>query len=461
MSTVSGFRHDLTRSDGIVRTGAVVSSSAPAAVAGRRRRAWRRRRWRPTGPAPRHVAGRRRPTNRQGRSAAAEMPDPGGRPAGRRAVASRRRPARRRASAGRPGRRRRSARSIPRAWHSRPGPRHRSRSSGGAGRASGPRASASRPATGARARSSTAWAVPGRAADDVGAPVHAVAEVDVEVAGRAEHDRGCGPSGPGRRGWPGPRRRGRPRPRRSGPTRPSAVTSSLLSSRGATLERRRRRRRRSPVTATAAPAVGTAVGESPAVAGQRRRGRAPLAVAGRRGEALELHGHRRRARPRRAWSAGSRPRPGSSSATASAPRAGWACDQLGQRDVALDGVAHQAADHGVGLAERHAPLDQPLGQVDRGRGRARRRPRACASVFEGRRWPAARSWPPRPAADLVDRVEQRLLVLLEVAVVGQRQALERGQQPGQVADQPARPCPGPARRRRGSSSAGSIELPVA
>ncbi len=31
-------------------------------------------------------------------------------------------------------------------------------------------------------------------------------------------------------------------------------------------------------------------------------------------------------------------------------------------------------------------------------------------------------------ADLVDGVEQRLLVLLEVAVVGQRQALQRGQQ---------------------------------
>ena len=37
----------------------------------------------------------------------------------------------------------------------------------------------------------------------------------------------------------------------------------------------------------------------------------------------------------------------------------------------------------------------------------------------------------------VDGVEDRLLVLLEVAVVGQRQRLERGQQPGQVADQPA------------------------
>ena len=38
---------------------------------------------------------------------------------------------------------------------------------------------------------------------------------------------------------------------------------------------------------------------------------------------------------------------------------------------------------------------------------------------------------------LVDRVEDRLLVLLQVPVVGQRQALAGGQQAGQVADQPA------------------------
>ena len=44
--------------------------------------------------------------------------------------------------------------------------------------------------------------------------------------------------------------------------------------------------------------------------------------------------------------------------------------------------------------------------------------------------------------DLVDRVEQRLLVLLEVAVVGQREALQRHQQPGQVADQPPGLAPG-------------------
>ena len=53
----------------------------------------------------------------------------------------------------------------------------------------------------------------------------------------------------------------------------------------------------------------------------------------------------------------------------------------------------------------------------------------------------------------VDGVEDRLLVLLQVPVVGQRKALERGEQAGQVADRAGRPCPGRARRRPGSSSA--------
>ena len=43
---------------------------------------------------------------------------------------------------------------------------------------------------------------------------------------------------------------------------------------------------------------------------------------------------------------------------------------------------------------------------------------------------------------LVDGVEQRLLVLLEVAVVGERQALERGEQAGEVADEPTGLAPG-------------------
>ena len=42
----------------------------------------------------------------------------------------------------------------------------------------------------------------------------------------------------------------------------------------------------------------------------------------------------------------------------------------------------------------------------------------------------------------VERVEQRLLVLLQVAVVRERQRLERGEEAGEVADQPTRLAPG-------------------
>ena len=45
-------------------------------------------------------------------------------------------------------------------------------------------------------------------------------------------------------------------------------------------------------------------------------------------------------------------------------------------------------------------------------------------------------------ADLVEGVEERLLVLLQVPVVGEREPLQGRQQAGQVADQPARLAPG-------------------
>ena len=40
------------------------------------------------------------------------------------------------------------------------------------------------------------------------------------------------------------------------------------------------------------------------------------------------------------------------------------------------------------------------------------------------------------------RVEDRFLVLLQIAVVGQRLGFQRGQQPGQIADQPSTLAPG-------------------
>ncbi len=75
----------------------------------------------------------------------------------------------------------------PRAWVSRAGPRARSRS------ATAPRRwrARSRPPTTSPARSRTALGGALAAADEVGAPVHAVAEVDVEPARGPEHDAGA------------------------------------------------------------------------------------------------------------------------------------------------------------------------------------------------------------------------------------------------------------------------------
>ena len=63
--------------------------------------------------------------------------------------------------------------------------------------------------------------------------------------------------------------------------------------------------------------------------------------------------------------------------------------QLGQGHVALERVVDQAADHAVGLAERHPLLHQPLGQVDGGHRRAVGRLLHPVGV-EGRPWRAAR-----------------------------------------------------------------------
>ena len=69
------------------------------------------------------------------------------------------------------------------------------------------------------------------AADRVRAPVHAVGEVHVQVAGGTEHRGVACCSVPGRRGWRGRRRPGTPRPRRCGPDGLRG-TSTLLSRSG-------------------------------------------------------------------------------------------------------------------------------------------------------------------------------------------------------------------------------------
>ena len=88
-------------------------------------------------------------------------------------------------------------------------------------RPAGRPASPSRPPIGATGPEQHGAGRPLGPADHVGAPVHAVGEVHVELARQGRTWWRCGRSAPGRRGRPGRPRPGRPRPRRSGPTRPS------------------------------------------------------------------------------------------------------------------------------------------------------------------------------------------------------------------------------------------------
>ena len=90
-----------------------------------------------------------------------------------------------------------------------------------------------RPSTTSPARSSTAPRITLGAHHDVGAVVHAVDEVDVEVTRRPEHHRGCAGCGHGRRASRGRRRRRTPRPRSGARTLRRGV-STAPSSRGAT-----------------------------------------------------------------------------------------------------------------------------------------------------------------------------------------------------------------------------------
>ena len=117
------------------------------------------------------------------------------------------------------------------------------------------------------------------------------------------------------------------------------------------------------------------------------------------------------------------------------PERGLGEDQLGERLGFLERAAHEFPDEPVGAAERHPPLDQPLGEVDGeqrriGGGPAHRLLVELDRVDE----PA---YGAQGAGDLFERVEERLLVLLQVTVVGERQALQGREEPGKVADQPA------------------------
>ena len=134
--------------------------------------------------------------------------------------------------------------------------------------------------------------------------------------------------------------------------------------------------------------------------------------------------------------------PGSSRAAASGPELGWAATSSASgappagASRTSPATTWWASRNGMPAATSHSARSTAAAAA-----RARRRP-----LPSGRRrtwrWPAGRPARRGPRFDLLDRVEQRLLVLLEVPVVGQGQALERDQQPGQVADQAPGLAPG-------------------
>ena len=117
-------------------------------------------------------------------------------------------------------------------------------------------------------------------------------------------------------------------------------------------------------------------------------------------------------------------------------------------------VAHRRGDLLVRVAERNALADERLGGVGRAqqrvgrRGgeprRGRTRARATSTVERAER-----------AGDVAPRGEHRRLVLLQVAVVRERQPLHRREQPGRAGRSRCRPCRARARRRPGSASAAS------
>ena len=111
-----------------------------------------------------------------------------------------------------------------------------------------------------------------------------------------------------------------------------------------------------------------------------------------------------------------------------------------ERAFAGEGSAHLLPHHGVRITERQTSSDQPLGQVSRsGIGRCSLG-RHGLGVERGGGDHAVEG--EQRESDRVDGVEQRLLVLLHVLVVGERQSLEGGEETGEVTDESAclAPC---------------------
>ena len=109
-----------------------------------------------------------------------------------------------------------------------------------------------------------------------------------------------------------------------------------------------------------------------------------------------------------------------------------AVGDLVEADAGRLGLRHEAADDVVGGTERHAATDQRVGQRGR-RGVALAGGFAHPGRVHAERLDQAGHHPERGLVHL-DRVEQRGDPVLEVALVGQGQALEQGQDPGQLPD---------------------------
>ena len=112
---------------------------------------------------------------------------------------------------------------------------------------------------------------------------------------------------------------------------------------------------------------------------------------------------------------------------------------------------HQVTHELVRLAERDAAPDKQLGQIGGEREPRRRSPREPFGIYAGGRYQPRRRG--EHEQQRVHRVENRFLVLLQVPVVGERQALQRREQAGEVTDEAARPCRARVLPRPGSSSA--------
>ena len=109
---------------------------------------------------------------------------------------------------------------------------------------------------------------------------------------------------------------------------------------------------------------------------------------------------------------------------------------LVELEAVVFAVLDQRAGDLVRVAEGDVLLDQPFGDI-RGEREALRGELGHALGVEAQRRDHAGEGGQQHLEGL-DRVEDRLLVLLQVAVVRERQRLERGEQAGEVADQTPR-----------------------